>query len=52
MEMGQLEIEHFGYIDAKFDSIYGTWSITENVPINNDDYPDTVYGTWLLKRVK
>jgi len=52
METGQLEIEHFGYIDTEFDSIYGTWSITENTPLNPDNYPDVVYGTWMLKRVK
>ncbi|WP_033956954.1 hypothetical protein [Psychroserpens jangbogonensis] len=52
MDDGQLEIEHYGYIDSAFDSIYGTWSITDNVPVDNDDYPDTSYGIWLLKRVK
>ncbi|WP_156113337.1 hypothetical protein [Wocania ichthyoenteri] len=45
MENGQLEIEHYGYIDSEFDSIYGSWSITEN-----EDTENTVYGTWLLKR--
>ena len=52
MESGQLEIEHYGYIDAEFDAIYGTWSITENTPVEMDVDVDTVYGTWLLKRVK
>lgn len=52
MESGQLEIAHYGYIDSKFDSIYGSWAITENTPSDNEFEPDTVYGIWLLKRVK
>ncbi|EDM42855.1 hypothetical protein SCB49_14770 [unidentified eubacterium SCB49] len=47
MERGQLEIEHYGYIDSEYDSIYGNCSITE---MNNEGH--TIYGTWLLKRKK
>jgi len=52
MESGQLEIEHTGYIDSEFESIYGTWSITENAPAESDMDVITVYGTWLLKKSK
>ncbi|MBR9845395.1 MAG: hypothetical protein GYB35_04410 [Algicola sp.] len=52
VENGQLEIEHYGYIDPKFDAIYGTWSITEKNASNIDFEPETVFGTWLLRRVK
>jgi len=47
MESGQLEIEHAGFIDVEYDSIYGSWTITDK-----DDHENIVYGTWLLKRVK
>lgn len=52
MDSGQLEIEHYGYIDSEFDSLYGSWSITENTSIENNQEETTLYGTWLLKRVK
>jgi len=52
MEDGQLEIEHTGYIDSEFQSIYGTWSITEKASLESDLEMFTVYGTWLLKKVK
>ena len=52
MENGQIGIEHQGYIDPKFDAIYGSWSITETAPADQGAYPITVYGTWLLRRVK
>ena len=47
MESGQLEIEHHGFIDSEFDSLYGSWSISED---GTDE--TTVYGIWLLERVK
>ena len=50
IKSGQLEIEHIGYIDSKFKSIYGTWSITENAPIKSGLDAITVYGTWLLTK--
>ncbi len=51
MEDGQLEIEHIGYIDTVYDSIYGTWCITEKLSdIDGDIF--SVYGNWLLRRVK
>ncbi|MEO1029927.1 MAG: hypothetical protein AAFX55_00900 [Bacteroidota bacterium] len=51
MEDGELEIEHSGYIDTAYDSIYGTWAISEKIS-NLDSDVFTVYGNWLLKRVK
>jgi hypothetical protein len=44
IEGGQLEIEHAGYIDSEFDSIYGTWSLTENIPFENGIDEVTVFG--------
>ncbi len=52
LEMGQLEIEHYGYIDTEFDAIYGTWSITEKGSVQKNTGINTVYGSWLLRRVK
>jgi hypothetical protein len=51
LESGQLEIEHVGTIDSDYNCIYGTWSITENISDELGVYEDTVYGTWLLKKV-
>lgn len=48
---GQLEIEHVGFIDSDYNSIYGTWSITENETDDQGTYEVTVYGIWLLKKV-
>jgi len=50
-EHGQLEIEHMGFIDAAHNSIYGTWTITENEEDDQGTFEVTVYGIWLLKKV-
>ncbi len=52
MKNGALEIEHNGYIDSNFDSMYGSWSITENMLLNDGYEEITSYGIWMLKRVK
>lgn len=47
-----LEIEHTGYIDSNFDSMYGSWLITEKMLLDHGYEEVTTYGIWMLKRIK
>lgn len=51
MEQGPLEIEHTGFIDLKFDSMYGTWQINSLEKDENGTFEVQSFGNWLLKKV-
>ena len=49
-EQGQLEIEHMGFIDTSHNSMYGTWTITQNMEDELGIFEVTTYGIWLLRK--
>jgi len=51
MDNGSLEIEHVGSIDAKFNSMYGSWTIIQDYEDEQGTYQEAVHGIWMLKKV-
>lgn len=50
-ENGILEVEHLGFVDEKFNTMYGGWSLREEFEIDGHIEEDILYGTWLLKKI-
>ena len=51
-ENGILEIEHLGFVDEKFNALYGGWSLREEFEVDGHIEEDILYGTWLLKKIR